>query len=171
MALVERFFDIYPTGLNFFDPFFANAAAEMRQMEQEMELMRRHMFQLIPHNSFEASTPMTPASVVQLQPVAPIVHEDGQTKLKLEFNVKDFKPEEVKVKVVGDNILQVRAEHNEKSDNGDSRRLYIRQYRVPKGVDVEHIRPTLSKDGVLTVEAPAPSLAPSERLVPIEFTS
>ena len=49
------------------------------------------------------------------------------------------------------------------------RRLYVRQYSLPKGVDVEHVRPTLTKDGVLTVEAPAPSLTANERLIPIEY--
>jgi hypothetical protein len=66
--------------------------------------------------------------------------------------------------------LQVSAEHDETNDKGETRRrLYVRQYRLPKGVDVDHLRPSLSKDGVLTVEAPAPGLAPSERLLPIQY--
>ena len=65
---------------------------------------------------------------------------------------------------------QVRAEHEEKTDAGDSkRRLYVRQYSLPKGIDVDHVRPTLTKDGVLTIEAPAPTLSPTERLIPIEY--
>jgi Hsp20/alpha crystallin family len=66
--------------------------------------------------------------------------------------------------------LQVCAEHEETNDKGETRRrLYVRQYRLPKGVDVEHLRPSLSKDGVLTIEAPATGLAPSERLLPIQY--
>jgi HSP20 family molecular chaperone IbpA len=69
-------------------------------------------------------------------------------------------------------VCQVCAEHEDKNEAGETRRrLFVRQYRLPKGVDVEHIRPSLSKDGVLTVEAPAPGLAPSERLVPIQYQS
>jgi len=49
------------------------------------------------------------------------------------------------------------------------RRLYVRQYSLPKGIDVDHVRPSLSKDGVLTVEAPATNLSPTERLIPIEY--
>jgi len=64
----------------------------------------------------------------------------------------------------------VHAEHEEKSDAGDmTRRLYVRQYSLPKGIDVEHVRPSLTNDGVLTVEAPATSLSPTERLIPIEY--
>jgi len=65
---------------------------------------------------------------------------------------------------------QVHAEHEEKNEAGDMRRrMYVRHYSLPKGVDVEHIRPSLTNDGVLTIEAPAPSLAPTERLIPIEY--
>ena len=68
--------------------------------------------------------------------------------------------------------FQVCAEHEEKNEKGETRRrLYVRQYRLPKGVDVERLKPSLSKDGVLSIEAPAPGLAPSERLLPIQYQS
>jgi len=66
----------------------------------------------------------------------------------------------------------VSANHEEKNEAGQTkRRLFLRQYRLPKGVDVDHVTPSLSKDGVLTVEAPAPGLAPTERLIPIQYQS
>jgi HSP20 family molecular chaperone IbpA len=160
MALIEKFFDIYHTGNNFFDHMFA----DMQRMERDMELMRQQMFQLLPHDMLGGTLDS------EIEPRVPIVEERGETKLKLEFNVKDFRPEEVKVKILGSNILQVHAEHEEKSEAGDmKRRLYVRQYSLPRGVDIEHVRPTLTKDGVLTVEAPASSLSPTERLIPIEY--
>ena len=61
------------------------------------------------------------------------------------------------------------ADHEEKTENGYQRRQFIRQYSVPKGVDVAHVRPTLTKDGVLTIEAQAHSLQPGEKLVPISY--
>lgn len=155
---MERFFDINHASHNFFDYVFA----DMRRMETEMEMMRRQMFQLLPHDLMSGTLDS------EIHPRVPIVQERGENKLKLEFNVQDFRPEEVKVKILGDNILQVRAEHEEKSEAGDmKRRLYVRQYSLPKGVDVEHVRPTLTKDGVLTIEATTSSAA--ERLIPIEF--
>ena len=66
-------------------------------------------------------------------------------------------------------FFQVRAEHKEKTDSGEFRKcLFVRQYSLPSGVDVEHVRPTLTKDGVLTIEAPAPTLQPNQRLIPIK---
>jgi len=101
MALMERFFDVCHTGHNFFDRYFQNAMLEMQAMETEMSRMRNQMYQLMPHNP-EGGTLDT-----DMQPRVPIVEEHGETKLKLQFNVKDFAPEEVKVKILGNKILQV----------------------------------------------------------------
>jgi len=113
MALLEKLFDVRPTGLNFFDHYFRNAMlgmqamdfhnamAEMAAMEAEMARMRNQMYQLFPHN------PEGGVLDSDMQPRVPIVQEGGETKLKLDFNVKDFRPDEVKVKILGSNILQV----------------------------------------------------------------
>ena len=101
MALLEKFFDVQHTGLNFFDRYFQNAVMEMQAMQAEMAHMREQMFQLFPHN------PEGGALDADMQPRVPIIEERGETKLKLEFNVKDFRPDEVKVKTLGNNILQV----------------------------------------------------------------
>lgn len=164
MALIEKFFDIHHSELNFFDRMFHDAAAEMEAQMLQMQRMREQMYQLLPHD------PLGDTLAAEMAPRVPIVEERGETKLKLEFNVHNFRPEEVQVKILGNNILQVRAEHEEKADSGETkRRLYVRQYSLPKGVDVEHVRPILSKDGVLTVEAPAPTLSITERMIPIEY--
>jgi HSP20 family molecular chaperone IbpA len=98
-----------------------------------------------------------------------IVQERGETKLKLEFDVHEFKPSEVHVNVLGTNILQVTADHEERSDEGFRRRTFVRQYSLPTEVDVEHIRPTMTRDGVLTIEAAASALKPEDKLIPIEY--
>jgi crystallin alpha B len=170
-----RSLHVYRSPFHFFDSFIAN---QVRQMDAEMERMRRHMFQLVPPELL-----MTPPSLAEheqataeerrfeIEPQVPIVDDNGQRKLKMQFNVKDYKPEEVQVKMLENNVLQVCANHEEKLENGQTRRrLFIRQYRLPKGVEVDQLKPSLSQDGVLTVEAPAPSLQPTERLIPIEYT-
>ena len=61
------------------------------------------------------------------------------------------------------------ADHEEKTPNGYQRRTFVRQYSLPKGVDAEHVRPTITQDGVLIIEAKAHSLQPNEKMVPIEY--
>jgi len=113
MALLEKFFDVQHTGCNFFDRFFENAMPEMSAMESEMARMRDQMFQLFPHN------PEGGALDSELDPRVPIVLDHGETKLKLEFNVKDFRPDEVKVKILGNNILQVFITTNNNTDTNN----------------------------------------------------
>ena len=63
--------------------------------------------------------------------------------------------------------LQVHAKHEEKSDNRSVYREYNREFLLPKGTNPELIRSSLSRDGVLTVEAPVPAIGDSERRIPI----
>jgi len=159
MALTVRDFDIAHNRQNFFDHIFRRIS----DAEAEMYAMRSQMFRLLPQDLMDIQRTM-------IEPRGrAIVEERGETKLKLEFDVHEFKPEEVKVKVLGSNILQVSAEHEEKSEEGFERRKFVRQYTLPKGVDGAHVRPSLTKDGVLTIEAAAPSLQPGERMIPIEY--
>lgn len=89
--------------------------------------------------------------------------------LKLRFDVTQYEPDEIVVKTV-DNRLTVHAKHEEKSENRSVYREYNREFHLPDGTDVEQIRSSLSKDGVLTVECPLPSpqLHGASRRIPIE---
>lgn len=92
--------------------------------------------------------------------------EDGKC-LRLRFDVSEYRPEEISVKTV-DSKLKVHAKHEEKGDGKSIYREYNREFLLPKGTDPEMIRSTLSKDGILTVEAPLPALpGPSEHRIPI----
>lgn len=70
-----------------------------------------------------------------------------------------------------DNIIvcykQVHAKHEEKSDSKSVYREYNREFLLPKGTNPEAIKSSLSKDGVLTVEAPLPALGGPDKLIPI----
>ncbi|KAK6625942.1 hypothetical protein RUM43_006241 [Polyplax serrata] len=63
--------------------------------------------------------------------------------------------------------LQVHAKHEEKSESKSVYREYNREFLLPKGTNPESIKSSLSKDGVLTVEAPLPALTGGEKMIPI----
>lgn len=87
--------------------------------------------------------------------------------LKLRFDVSQYAPEEIVVKTVDQKLL-VHAKHEEKSDTKSVYREYNREFLLPKGVNPESIKSSLSKDGVLTVDAPLPlQLTGGETLIPI----
>jgi len=93
---------------------------------------------------------------------SPLIQEDpataGQKELKLRFDVSQFTPEEIMVKTV-DNKLLVHAKHEETGTGKSVYREYNREFLLPQGTNPELIKSSLSKDGVLTVEAPLPTPA------------
>lgn len=66
-------------------------------------------------------------------------------------------------------MLKVTGHREDKNELGMSRICYLRKYSIPEGVDKDRLKPTLTKDGVLIIEAPAPALTQKERLIPIEY--
>ncbi|XP_058444094.1 heat shock protein beta-6 isoform X1 [Malaya genurostris] len=163
--------------------------SEMRKMEEEMakfrsELMNRESNFFETTSSFStkktatsSSTTTSNASSALKHPQAasaqdinsPLIQEDGDNKvLKLRFDVSQYAPEEIVVKTV-DNKLLVHAKHEEKSDTKSVYREYNREFLLPKGCNPELIKSSLSKDGVLTVDAPLPlqALTAGETMIPV----
>ncbi|XP_014253813.1 alpha-crystallin A chain-like [Cimex lectularius] len=73
---------------------------------------------------------------------------------KVNLDVQQFKPEELKVKVENDMVV-IDGKHEERSDeHGFISRQFTRKYRIPKDVDVNALKSNLSSDGVLSLHAP-----------------
>ncbi|KAM7350752.1 uncharacterized protein ACRADG_009218 isoform 2-T2 [Cochliomyia hominivorax] len=148
--------------------------SEMRKMEEEMakfrnELMNREA------NFFESTSSTANSALSSQRPKqnyisdinSPLIQDEGDNKvLKLRFDVSQYAPEEIVVKTVDQKLL-VHAKHEEKSDTKSVYREYNREFLLPKGVNPESIRSSLSKDGVLTVDAPLPALTAGETMIPI----
>lgn len=102
---------------------------------------------------------------------SPIIQdtEDGHRVLKLRFDVSQYEPDEIVVKTI-DNRLTVQAKHEERSENRSVYREYNREFHLPDGTDIEQIKSSLSKDGVLTIDCPLPQLQlhGASRRIPIE---
>jgi len=163
--------------------------AEMRKMEEEMGKFRSELMNRESQNFFRTSTSTTQSSqqshntagdMVCPRPGggdvktwlddinSPLIQEDGNNKcLKLRFDVSQYSPEEIVVKTV-DNKLLVHAKHEEKTESKSVYREYNREFLLPKGTNPESIKSSLSKDGVLTVEAPLPALTAGETMIPIQ---
>ena len=113
-------------------------------------------------------TSTTSSAVDNLQ--SPVIQdtEEGRV-LKLRFDVTQYEPDEIVVKTV-DNRLTVHATHEERSENRSVYREYNREFHLPDGTDIELIKSSLSKDGILTVDCPLPTpqLHGASRRIPIE---
>ncbi|XP_045469543.1 heat shock protein beta-1 isoform X2 [Harmonia axyridis] len=157
--------------------------AEMSKMEEEMSKFRSELMNRESNNFFRSTTSTTTSTQNTGSDIAqrpgevrtwiddlnsPLVQNDGDNKqLKLRFDVSQYAPEEIVVKTV-DNKLLVHAKHEEKTESKSVYREYNREFLLPKGTNPEQIKSSLSKDGVLTVEAPLPAITAGETYIPIQ---
>ena len=97
---------------------------------------------------------------------------DDKDAIKINLDVKQFKPEELSVKVA-DGFVVVEGKHEERQDeHGFISRQFSRRYLLPDNVDPNSVVSSLSSDGVLMVSAPKKAIAApeSQRSVPITQT-
>ncbi|XP_043261194.1 alpha-crystallin B chain isoform X3 [Colletes gigas] len=166
--------------------------AEMRKMEDEMSRFRSELMNRESNNFFKSTTSTEHSTSTTSKTAgwdkvnsaappkrpqhdsawldglnSPLIQDEGDNKmLKLRFDVSQYTPEEIVVKTV-DNKLLVHAKHEEKTESKSVYREYNREFLLPKGTNPETIKSSLSKDGVLTVEAPLPAIGQGEKLIPI----
>ncbi|CAJ0940050.1 unnamed protein product, partial [Mesorhabditis belari] len=94
---------------------------------------------------------------------------DNHEKFAVQLNVSNFKPEELKVSLVGRHLC-VEGHHEEKKDgHGMISRSFKRSYLLPKDCDLDGVSSHVSDHGLLSVQAP--KFHPNEgegRAIPIQ---
>lgn len=147
-----------------------------REWESEVENMRKGFFSLKPNGKFDSISsrlgedfglggPSSTGSIGSSMTGGPMDYEDaigtvekdaeGKPVFKARFDVHDFKPEEVNVKMDADKI-QVHAKHESKTGGSSVSREYSRSVNIPKDIDPMNLQCTMSNDGILSIEAPLP---------------
>ncbi|XP_034565800.1 heat shock protein beta-1-like [Notolabrus celidotus] len=96
----------------------------------------------------------------------------GQDSWRINLDVNHFSPEEITI-TTKDGYLQISGNHEERQDeHGSVARCFTRKYKLPQGVDLQHISSSLSSEGVLSVEAPTPGTSVSdttnELVIPVQ---
>lgn len=99
------------------------------------------------------------------------VRNEGD-KFSVNLDTSHFSPEEIKVKVVDNNLI-IEGKHEEKMDqHGFVTRSFSRRYLLPKDVDPAQLISNLAPNGILRVEAPKKVVEnKKERTIPIQFSS
>nr|AYP00110.1 small heat shock protein 20.1 [Laodelphax striatellus] len=99
--------------------------------------------------------------------------EEDKTNFKVNLDVQQSKPEEISVKLSGDDIV-IEGKHEERKDqHGFISRQFCRRYKLPQNVDLQKLESRLSSDGVLQLIAPKKidEASGSERQIPITHTN
>ncbi|KAM6975493.1 heat shock protein beta-1-like [Tautogolabrus adspersus] len=116
---------------------------------------------LLPPFCGQRSTPVNEKGVRQLTGGVSEI-QTGQDSWRIKLDVNHFSPEEISI-TTKEGYLQISGNHEEKQDeHGSVSRCFTRKYKLPQGVDLQHISSSLSGDGVLSVEAPTPGTSLSE---------
>ncbi|KAK8723786.1 hypothetical protein OTU49_011548 [Cherax quadricarinatus] len=89
-------------------------------------------------------------------------------KYKMMIDVKDFKPEDINVKIVDDTVV-VEGKIEKKEGNAISTQMFTRRFMLPPIVNLNAVSSALSRDGVLTINAPklASHVTSGQRSIPI----
>lgn len=74
----------------------------------------------------------------------------GRKTFLVEYQIGDFRPEEVEIKTIG-NTLKI---HAKNSDSGSMKREYSREISIPQEVNPDLISAKLNRTGRLSIEAP-----------------
>lgn len=85
---------------------------------------------------------------------------EENNKYKMVMDVKNFAPENITVKAVDDTVV-VEGKVVKKEGNSTSTQTFVRRFMLPPGIKMSAISSALSRDGVLTINAP--KLVPSSR--------
>ncbi|XP_033752285.1 alpha-crystallin A chain-like [Pecten maximus] len=130
---------------------------DFKKFDLELESMRKSMFRFDGDPMLKVDQPY-------------VESRSGSKKLSLTFDVSGYAPENIHIKTV-DSMLTVHAKHEEKSPGKSVYREFTKSYTLPKAIDPLALTSSLSADGVLSIEAPAPRevVAKKERFVPIEL--
>jgi len=90
---------------------------------------------------------------------AVIEEADGGRKIKLEFNLEGFNPEDLSLKVTPENTLKIEAIHEEAKGGSTSKKEFRREIGLPESADASHMKSVMNAEGILTVDIPVPTPA------------
>ncbi|CDW52492.1 HSP20 domain containing protein [Trichuris trichiura] len=120
---------------------------ELRRLQREMDNVFSSFHERPWYNPFSSFRPFHESEEQT------ICEEDGVKKLRLKFDVRRFKPQEISVKTSG-NKLTIEAKQHVKDDKMESKYDYKRMFTLPDGVKAETVECRYVDGGYLLVEAP-----------------
>lgn len=130
-----------------------------RDMIRPLRMLENHM-KLTEELFHPFSTPIAfrnqrrPAIEFEIEQNDSSIVQDKE-KFQVKLNVKNFAPQEITVKTLDGNCVQIEGKHEQhEDDKGYISRQFIRKFVLPEGHDLKDVVSSLSSDGTLTVTAP-----------------
>jgi len=141
------------------DSLFSDMHERMERQRKEWEAqvggMRKDLFRLKPQENRTGSS----ENLLESMDLNDIFQDrrgssgKEEKKFQVSFDVSQFQPEEISVRTEEQKLI-VNAKSDGKASGSSVSREFSRQIDIPKHVDPLKLSSTLSKDGILQVEAP-----------------
>ncbi|CAJ0961739.1 unnamed protein product, partial [Mesorhabditis belari] len=129
-------------------------ALPVRSLRRHADLMEREFERAFVNPFFATFRPYrleNPLETEQYRLTNPIVEENGNQFLKLAFDVRRFKPEEVSISTNSkDRTITIEAKHEDET----SQISFTKKFMIPEGVTVNEMTCRYDEDGVLNLKAP-----------------
>lgn len=135
---------------------------QQHQHQQQQQSQQHHQQQQTVSSAHHDQQRSTATGAVETQQLSKGMFENTGKELKLTFDLTGYKPEDLNIKVIDNNVLKVHAVHIDNSRGNQIHREYTRQYILPDSVEPELLRARMSDDGTLTVELPLPQVQQSK---------
>jgi len=127
-----------------------------KEWEEEVSDLKKDFFRLKPDAEGDRKRSSTGDASLERMNLNTMFYDkgdpEGQKVFRVCFDVNQFNPEEISVRSL-DGQLVVFARHEETVIGKTSSREFSRKVDIPPGIDPQSLRSTLSKDGILQVEA------------------
>ena len=98
--------------------------------------------------------------------------ETSPQEFQVSFDLNEFSPGEIQVKLLDDTLLQVEAKHTSEKDGNQVERYFSHYCHLPGNVDTSALKSTISKNGTLRMTAPLISVQDippvAEKIIPIQ---
>ena len=79
--------------------------------------------------------------------------ENNEKQLEMLMEMKNYRPEEIKVSVKNDELI-VKGEHRNDDANHFERSFFFKSIKLPPGTQIEQIQSFLTEEGQLKIQAP-----------------
>lgn len=124
-------------------------------------------FAMVPRTGFSGPWSLPRQASTEVDPKTYKFDSKGFTAF---VDVHQFEPKEISVKTI-DHVIVVECKHDSKEDgHGYVERHFVRKFNLPNEYDMSTVKSTLSKDGILQLEAPKPALQGEERHIEVQQT-
>jgi crystallin alpha B len=71
----------------------------------------------------------------------------------IQLELPGFLPEDFSLKTK-DDVIQLEALHEAKAESESTTRKYVKEFKVPEGVQKDQLQSSYSSEGILTIQAP-----------------